>query len=115
MTDEIKKNVKRRGIWLRLLYMIVLVVAFNVAEFVIGVVVVFQFLTSLLTGAPNVQLLNLGRVVANYLRDIIAFLTFTTEDKPYPFAPWPDGAETAKPKAAKAKRSRKTPAKKDDA
>jgi hypothetical protein len=115
MTDQLKENVKRRGIWLRLLYMIVLAVAFHVAEFVICVVVVFQFLTSLLTGEPNAQLLNLGRAVGVYLRDIVAFLTFATEDKPYPFAPWPDGAETAKPKPAKAKRTRKPPAKKGDA
>ena len=41
MTDQLKENVQRRGIWLRLVYMLVLVLAFNVAELVIGFLVIF--------------------------------------------------------------------------
>ena len=75
--------------------MIILVIAFNVAEFVLGAVVIFQFLTKLFTGEPNQQLRNLGQNLGSYLRDIVAFLTFASEEKPFPFAAWPAGEAPA--------------------
>ncbi len=90
MSGDIKKNLTRRSIWLRLVFMIVLSVAFNVAEFITFVVVVFQFFASLFAGQPNDQLTRFGRNVARYLQQITVYLTFATEEKPFPFTPWPD-------------------------
>jgi hypothetical protein len=70
--------------------MIVLSVAFNVAEVIIFAVVAFQFLASLFTGQPNDRLARFGRNLARYLQQITVYLTFTTEEKPFPFTPWPD-------------------------
>jgi len=70
--------------------MIVLGAAFNVSEIVIFAVVVFQFLASLLTGQPNTRLTHFGRNLARYLQQIISYLTFSTEDKPFPFSSWPN-------------------------
>lgn len=89
MTESIKENVTRRSIWLRLVFMIVLGVAFSVAEGIICVVVVFQFLASLFSGQPNEQLIRFGRGLALYLQQITIYLAFATEEKPFPFAPWP--------------------------
>jgi hypothetical protein len=90
MKEDIQKNVTRRSIWFRLVFMIVLGVAFNVAEFVAFVVIAFQFLFSLFNGQQNDQLSRFGRNLARYLQQIIVFLTFASEEKPFPFAPWPD-------------------------
>ena len=90
MSEDIKQNVTRGSIWLRLVYMIILGVAFNVAEFVTFVVVVFQFLFSLFTGQPNDQLTRFGRNLGRYLQQLTVYMTFATEDKPFPFTPWPD-------------------------
>lgn len=90
MTGNIQENITRGSIWLRLVYMVVLGVAFYVAEFVTWVVVVIQFLTSLFTGRTNDRLTRLGRNLAQYLKQIMVFLTFAGEEKPFPFAPWPD-------------------------
>ncbi len=90
MSGDIKKHVTRRSIWLRLVFMIVLSVAFNVAEVIIFAVVAFQFLASLFTGQPNDRLAGFGRNLARYLQQITVYLTFTTEEKPFPFTPWPD-------------------------
>jgi hypothetical protein len=70
--------------------MIVLSVAFNVAEIITFAVVVFQFLASLFTGQPNDRLTRFGRNLARYLQQIAVYLTFGTEETPFPFAPWPD-------------------------
>ncbi len=90
MSGDIKENVTRRSIWLRLVFIIVLGVAFNVAEIITFAVVAFQFLASLFTGQPNDQLTRFGRNLARYLQQITAFMTFATEEKPFPFTPWPD-------------------------
>ena len=90
MSGGIKENVTRGSIWLRLVFMIVLSVAFSVAEFVTFAVVVFQFLSSLFTGQPNDRLTRFGRNLARYLQQIIVYMTFATEEKPFPFTPWPD-------------------------
>jgi hypothetical protein len=90
MSGNIQENITRSSIWLRLVYMVILGIAFHVAEFVIWVVVVFQFLTSLFTGKPNDRLTRLGRNLAHYIKQVMVFLTFAGEEKPFPFAPWPD-------------------------
>ncbi len=90
MSGNIKENVTRRSIWLRLVFMIVLSVAFNVAELITFAVVAFQFLSSLFTGQSNDRLTRFGRNLARYLQQIIVFMTFATEEKPFPFTPWPD-------------------------
>ncbi len=90
MSGDIKENVTRRSIWLRLGFMIILSVAFSLAEVVASAVIVFQFLASLFTGRTNDQLTRLGRNLARYLQQITVYMTFATEEKPFPFSPWPD-------------------------
>ena len=90
MSGNIKENVSRRSIWLRLVFMIVLGVAYSVAELITFAVVVFQFLASLFAGQPNDRLARFGRNLARYFQQITVFMTFATEEKPFPFAPWPD-------------------------
>lgn len=90
MSGEIKENVTRRGIWLRLCFMIIMIVAFSMAEIIVFAVVAFQFLSSLITARTNDQLIRFGRNLARYIQQIVAYLTFATEDIPYPFMNWPD-------------------------
>ena len=90
MSESIKENLIRRGIWLRLLFMLILSLAYGVAEFVTFAVVVFQFFASLFSGKPNDRLARFGRNLARYFQQITVYMTFTTEEKPFPFAPWPD-------------------------
>ncbi len=90
MSGDIKENVTRRSIWLRLVFMIVMGVAYGVAEIVASVVIVFQFLTSLFTGKPNDRMNRFGRNLARYFQQITVYMTFATEEKPFPFASWPD-------------------------
>jgi hypothetical protein len=90
LSEDIKKNVTRRGIWLRLSFMIILSVAFSVAVFVTLAVVAFQFFASLFTGQTNDQLTRFGRNLARYLQQITVYMTFDTEEKPFPFTSWPD-------------------------
>ena len=107
MKQETKDNLTSRNTWIRVVYMILFAVIFNIVEFVIAVVAVVQFLSRLFTGKVNQQLQGLGHGVGAYVNEITQFLTYHTDDKPYPFAPWPKGAPEAR-KAARAT-PRRTP------
>ena len=86
---DVKRHVRQRSTWIRLLYMVILAVAWTVAEVVFIAVVVLQFLAKLFTGKPIDNLVSLGRNLAEYTAEIIRFQTFVTEDLAFQFAPWP--------------------------
>ena len=100
MEKTLKANLTNTDTWIRLVYMILFAVIFNVAELVAGVVVVVQFLFRLFTGEVSEPLQDFGHRLAIYFQEIVAFLTYHTERKPYPFAPWPAAAPERAPPAA---------------
>lgn len=105
MSNDVKANLKSSNTWMRGLYMLLFVVLYSLIEIVLGAVVIFQFGHKLLTGKTNLRLLNLAQSLATYIYQIILFLTFKTEEMPYPFEVWPKGVPAAK--AASRSRSRK--------
>ncbi len=92
MTDTpIPRN--KRSLWTRAIFMLLMALAFQVCGTVLCVVIVMQFIIVLLSDTPNARLVGLGRSLGNYLRQIIGFLTFATEDIPFPFSAWPASDE----------------------
>lgn len=90
---EIKSHLKERSTWLRLVYMLILAVAWTVAEIVFVAVVVLQFLSKLFTGKPIDNLVDFGRNLAVYMAQIVRFQTFASEALAFPFTPWPSGSQ----------------------
>ena len=99
MTDTTHDSVPQPGrrpytdrhTWRRLVYTLLFVIAFNVAEVVLWAITAIQFLFKLLTGEPNQQLRGFGQSLGTFVYDVILFLTFQSDEKPFPFAPWPNG------------------------
>jgi len=89
MEPELKNNLRKRQTWLRGVYMLLFIVIYHVAEFVIGAVVLLQFLFTLFSGNTNLQLLRFGQNLSQYVYEILRFLTFNSEDMPFPFRDWP--------------------------
>lgn len=90
MNQELTGNLKRAAPWERLLYMLLYVVVYSVAEVVLTAVVVLQFGFVLFTSHPNARLLVLGAGITELVRRILLFLTFNDDHRPFPFAPWPE-------------------------
>lgn len=115
--EGIKSHLTRGETWLRGLYMVLFALIYTVAEIVVAAVVVFQFVARLITGGVNDRLLSFGQQLSTYLYQILLFETFNSEERPYPFSPWPAtkaqaakasaGAKRATPKAATKRRSSK--------
>ena len=112
-TEELKSNITSGEHWLRLVYMLLFAVLLYVAGMVMGVVIVLQFLFALLTGGNNDNLRHFGQVLSLYIYDCLNFLTYNTEQKPFPFDDWPDASRVTEARKKRPARSRaKTTAKK---
>ncbi|MGB5628891.1 MAG: DUF4389 domain-containing protein [Woeseiaceae bacterium] len=86
----VEENIKSRTTWMRFLFMAMCCVLVSLASMVGSVVVVFSFLWVLFTGSVNRELREVGQALATYIYQTIRFLTFNTEDKPFPFGgKWP--------------------------
>jgi hypothetical protein len=89
-SSELEQNVKQKSTWVRLFFMIVFAFLYGLSRLVIGAVVVIQFFYVLLTGETKEQLKTFGHSLAIYSYEIIDYLTFNTDDKPFPFeGSWP--------------------------
>ena len=101
MSDDLKQNIRERKTWLRGLYMLLFLIFYSVAEVVIFVVVAFQFVLTLLTAQTNDRLVKLGQSLCTYQYQILTFLTFNSNQHPYPFGAWPKGPPTTTKKVSK--------------
>ena len=81
---------KPRKIWVRGLLMVVMALAFQLASTLLGVLAVVQFVLTLVSDTPNARLRTFGQHLGQYLRQIAEFVSFATEDVPFPFADWPE-------------------------
>lgn len=89
---QFEENVKSRSTWLRLFFMIVVGFLYGVSRVVVGAVVVVQFFWVLFTGGVNQSLETFGQSLATYTYQIIRYLTFVSDERPFPFdADWPMG------------------------
>lgn len=113
-TDQIREHVKDSNVWIRLVYMVLFAMFYWVAEVVLGIVVLFQFLMVLFTGKKNDKVLLLGAQLSTYAYQIFRFLTFNSETQPFPMGEWPSGTELseAQPAKAEATTEEKKPARK---
>ncbi len=98
MDEQIKANIKNKNSWMRLLYMLIFVALYSVAELVIAVVVIFQILSNLITRQSNIQLLGFGKQLSRYVYQVLLYLTYNSEDRPFPFSAWPSSDEEPSPK-----------------
>ena len=88
----IEDNVKSKSTWLRLVFMVGFGLLAWVAGMVGTLVIVFGFLWVLFTGEVNRQLAQVGQAIASYVYEIVRYMTFNTDDKPFPFGgDWPSG------------------------
>ena len=100
MSDEITEivdNIKQPSVWVRVL--LVVVFAFASYLIILPLILVFsvvQALFALITGYSNANLKYFAATLDLYISQIIKFMTYVSEEKPFPFSDMPeveDGSE----------------------
>ena len=90
--NPIEENLKSRATWLRLAFMLISVMLLSVTSVVGSLIVILGFFWLLFTGEINRQMQQVGQSIAAYIYELIRYLTFNTEEKPFPMGgKWPSG------------------------
>lgn len=76
--------------WIRTIYMLLFAIIYGLADIAVVTIAIIQWVHTLVTGDSNDRLDEFMSSLAQYLRSIVAFLGYSTEEKPFPFADWPD-------------------------
>jgi hypothetical protein len=79
----------RSSVWKRGLIMFLLMFCFGIAQSMLYPIAVVQFLWMLIIGERNVILAQFGRSLGLWLAETTSFLCGDTEEKPFPWRPWP--------------------------
>lgn len=115
MDDDLKQNLTAGETWIRGLFILLFAFFLVIARIVTGAVVVIQFLFTVFTGQTNTNLKNFGASLSRYVYLCFLFVTYNSDDKPFPFDEWPEAkllteeekvvVKTAKAKSATKKKA----------
>lgn len=87
---------RSRRTWVRGFFMLLFLFALWFVRLLLTIVAIFQFGAQLIAQHPLHLLFPLGRSMGIHVKQTAMFLTFNTEELPFPFSPWPGaGAPTA--------------------
>ena len=89
MTDDTATTVGKRSVWLRGLLMVLMAIAFQISGTLLAIGAIVQFVLALLSNGPNARLIAFGQSLGLYLSQIADFVSFATEEVPFPFSAWP--------------------------
>jgi hypothetical protein len=91
MTMNEQTKAGNRNLLMRALFMLLMMLAYQLSVSLLFILAVIQFLIVLLNDAPNERLMRFGRSVGAYLNQVVQFLTFASGETPFPFSNWPEG------------------------
>jgi len=83
------KRLAREAIIFRIIWMLVFLLAWQIAVPLLGLVVLAQLVFRLIYAAPHQNLMSFGDSLSQYLLQIGRFEVFSTDEKPWPVADWP--------------------------
>lgn len=90
MSSDLRNNLLNADTWLRVIFIVLFWLLLTLIGWVVGAVVVVQFIIVLLTGDKNVRLASFGSRLGTYLKDVVNFICFSSDEKPFPFSDFPE-------------------------
>jgi hypothetical protein len=89
MNDYSTETKAPRSIWMRGLLMILMALAYQLASTLLFFVAIIQFILALVSQTPNPRLSGFGRSLGRYQAQNANFVSFASEELPFPFTEWP--------------------------
>lgn len=89
MSNETPSHLSNRETWKRGLFILLFALLYGVAEVVLWAVILFQFGSRLISGHCSDSLLEFSKGLNAYFYQILQYLSFRSDYKPYPFNDWP--------------------------
>ena len=89
MSSDIKSNLTNADTWLRIVFIVLFLLLVQLIGWVLLAVVVVQFVLVLFSGEKNKQLASFGGRLGTYLKQIVSYMSFASDAKPFPFSDFP--------------------------
>ena len=81
---------------IKIIYLILFCLIYGLTDIVLITIAFLQTLLNLLTGEPSESLRDFGKSLGIYLKQISEFLSYASEEKPFPFSDWPQAKSADK-------------------
>jgi hypothetical protein len=76
--------------WLRFAFMVLFILILSVVSYLMVALIILQFFWALFAGEGNSKLKDFGNSASLFIFKVLQFLTYNSDDKPFPFADWPE-------------------------
>ncbi|MCX4186629.1 DUF4389 domain-containing protein [Methylophaga sp. OBS4] len=91
--EAVKQNICNKAQWYRILYMVLFAVVLYLVLILVGIIVIVQLVFALFSGKPNENIADFASDLSTYVYQLVAFLTYTENRRPFPFNSWNEQAE----------------------
>ena len=89
MAQHFNNEIEGDPFYLRLFWSIVYMLVWSLLEGIVIAIFCVQFFASIFLGGPVSGLSDLGHQLGLFIASIVNYLTYTTNEKPFPFSNWP--------------------------
>ena len=86
--DEVEQKGKKSQ-WIRVPYMLLYVAIGYFISAIVFCIAIVQFIYTLINKTPNQKLIAFSRNFAIYAKEIIEYLSYNSEEKPWPIGDYP--------------------------
>ena len=92
-TVALSENIKEPSIWVNFFLKVIYLIFLNFIIPFLGFITLLQLLFSLGSKKPNNNLISFSKKISIYIYQIINFITYSSDERPWPFNPFPDKAD----------------------
>ena len=92
-TVALSENIKEPSIWVNFFLKVIYLIFLNFIIPFLGFVTLLQLLFSLGSKKPNDNLISFSKKISIYIYQIINFVTYSSDERPWPFNAFPDKAD----------------------
>jgi hypothetical protein len=92
--DKLKNKILNPTHWTRLLLMALMyIILFSMVQFIVSISLLVQWILVLLTGETNARLKHFTKGLNRYAYQIMEFINFNSDERPFPLSDWPESNE----------------------
>ncbi len=92
-TVALTENIKEPSIWVNFFLKVIYLIFLNFIIPFLGFITLLQLLFSLGSKKPNDNLISFSKKISIYTYQIINFITYSSDERPWPFNAFPDKAD----------------------
>tara|TARA_A100001011_G_scaffold231584_2_gene239607 strand:+ start:2924 stop:3247 length:324 start_codon:yes stop_codon:yes gene_type:complete len=92
-TAALTENIKEPSIWVNFFLKIFYLVFLNFIVPFLGFITLLQLLFSIGSKKPNENLVTFSKKISSYIYQIINFITYSSDQRPWPFNSFPESSD----------------------